>query len=55
MDINTQMVRHEESEYGVVVHILSGDDEAHSVLIDRPAAAEALIAAAQAYLEKAPV
>lgn len=51
MQISTQMVRHEAADAGVIVHILSGNDEQHSVLIDRPEAAEALIAAATAYLQ----
>lgn len=55
MQINTQLVAHEVAitQWGaeVVVHILSGHDEAHEVVIDRPAAAEALIAAANAYLQ----
>ena len=55
MDINTAAVAHEvvSNEWGmnVRVNILSGHDEAHAVIIDRPSAALALIAAAQAYLE----
>lgn len=52
---NTAIVQHRVVEYGigthVVVEILDGYDDAHAIVIDRPAAARALIVAAQAYLD----
>ena len=50
MRINTALVAHEVVGEQVVVHVLDGYDEGHEVVIDRPASALALIAAAEAFL-----
>ena len=61
MTINTAIVAHSvvetyeiggETYYPVEVRILDGYDTAHAFTIDRPSAAEALIAAAQEYLAR---
>lgn len=53
---NTASVAHavHKTEYGhnVSLFVLDGEDCSHEIIIDRPAAAFALIAAATAYLEQ---
>lgn len=55
VEFNTALVSHETDSYDgkypfVRVMILDGEDISHAVIIDRPGAARALIAAAQEYL-----
>lgn len=53
---NTCLVRHSivdhaSSTSDVLIEVMDGYDDVHAITIDRPAAARALIVAAQAYLD----
>lgn len=51
MNINIQLVSAKMTDEGVALHILSGDDTSHVVLVDRPSAARDIVQALNSYLQ----